>query len=323
MEEWASKVLDKIIAAISPPRYYRGSPAQGQFHGAALGTPGACPGYFQAHCNPTHGPHARKHLAHLPLATYEAPSSHLAYAHSSIMATTIYASHHPQPSDNELEYTAPANPTITNDVLNLSVLQRHLPSTVSIDFLAPYSVVYIFSTTTQAWEKSGIEGTLFVVKLRDEGHAVVVLNRRGLDNFVLHLKSAEEVDVTDEYIILQGNSADNLGHGNADEQKVYGLWIFEEEQGSTKGVREACGRCIVECAERAGNEWGTRAVDGQSKGYAQQQSNVGAPNGPDLMALLNLSRGQGSNNMPTVQQPGSNQDQGVLGDLFRSAGANL
>lgn len=206
------------------------------------------------------------------------------------MATTIYASH-PQPLDSELEYSAPANLTITDDALNLSVLQRHLPSTVSIEYLAPYAVIYIFSTTTQAWEKGGIEGTLFVVKLRDEGHAVVVLNRRGLDNFILHLKSAEDVDVSGEYIILQGNGADNLGNGNADEQKVYGLWIFQEEQGSTKGVREACGRCVVECAEKAGKDRGTGIMDGQSNGYPQQQPTAKAPSGPDLMALLNPSRG--------------------------------
>lgn len=128
------------------------------------------------------------------------------------------------------------------------------------------------------------------MELQDEGHAVIVLNRRGLDKFILHLKSAKEVDVTDEYIILQGNGADDLGGGNADEQKVYGLWIFEEEQGSTKGVRGACGRCIVECAEEAGKKHETGAVYGKENGRGQQQPTVGAPSGPDLMALLNPSR---------------------------------
>ena len=128
--------------------------------------------------------------------------------------------------------------------------------------------------------------------------------------------------MTGEYIILQGNGGDNLGNGNADEKKVYGLWIFEEEQGSTKGVREACGSCIVECVENAGKERGAAAADGQSNGQAQHQPAAGAPSGPDLMALLNPSRGQGSNSMPVVQQPGLNQDRDVLGDLFRKAGAN-
>ena len=200
------------------------------------------------------------------------------------MASSFYGFLPPEPFNGELNFPSPA--TTAND-LNLRVLQRHLPSTVSVEFLAPYAVVYKFSTAAQAWEKSGIEGTLFVAKLRDEGHAVVVLNRRGLDNFVLPLKSAEEVDVTPEYIILQGNGEENTGNGNTEGQKAYGLWIFEEEFGSTKGIREACGRCIVECAENAGKEHGIESVGRRSNGGAQQQPSVGAPSGPDLMALLN------------------------------------
>ena len=210
------------------------------------------------------------------------------------MAAIAYPPYHQQPLD-VVEHADPANSTHTNETLNLSVLQRHLPSTVSIVFLAPYAVIYIYNITTKAWEKSGIEGTLFVTELRNDGHAVVVLNRRGLNNFILHLKSAEEVEVTDEYVILQGNGEDNLGNGNADERKVYGLWVFEEEQGSTKGVREACGECIVECVRKIGEERGIGVIDGQSNGYVQEQPTARAPSGPDLMALLNPSRGQGLN----------------------------
>lgn len=209
------------------------------------------------------------------------------------MANTVYATYNPQSLDNEPEYSTPTNPAITDAALNLSVLQRHLPSTVSIDFLAPYAVVYTCSAATRAWEKCGIEGSLFVVQLQDDKHAVVVLNRRGLDNFILHLQSAADVDdVTEEYIILLGNGGDTLGDGDANERKVYGLWIFEEEQGSTKGVREACGKFIVDCAEKAGKEHRIGGPDGQSNGYAQQMPTVGALRSPDLMALLDSSRGQ-------------------------------
>lgn len=125
----------------------------------------------------------------------------------------------------------------------------------------------------------------------------MVLNRRGLDNFILHLQSAADVDVTEEYIILRGKGADTLGNGDAEEKNVYGLWIFEEEQGSTKGVREACGKFIVKCAERAGKGHGVEVPDGQPNGYAQQLPTAGALGGPDLMALLNPSRGQDAKSM--------------------------
>ena len=211
------------------------------------------------------------------------------------MSTTIYPSYNPQPSDNELEYSLPTNPpTVTDDDLNLSVLRRHLPSTTSIAFLAPYAVIYIYSTATNGWEKNGIEGTLFVVELQNEKYAVLVLNRRGLNNFTLPLKSAEDVEITQEYVILEGIEGDGLRSGNVGEKKVYGIWIFEEEQGSTRGVREACGRCIVECAEKAGKDHGIGVMGGQANGFAQEQVTAGASSGPDLMALLNPSRGRGS-----------------------------
>ena len=239
------------------------------------------------------------------------------------MATTIYASHDPPIIDNQFAYSPPAPSTVTDAHLNLAVLQRYLPSTVSIDFLAPYAVIYIFNITTQTWERSGIEGSLFVVRLRDEGHAVVVLNRRGLDNFVLHLQSAGEVDLTEEYIILQGNGTKDAGSGtgSAEEQKVYGLWIFEEERGSTKGVRAACGKCIAECAGNKGRISETGGADGQENGYALQQAPAaGGSSAPDLMALLNPARDQDST-VPVVQQPVLSQNQDVLGDLFRKARA--
>lgn len=91
---------------------------------------------------------------------------------------------------------------------------------------------------------------------------------------------------------MLGNDADTLIKGDAVEERVYGLWVFEEEQGSTKGVREACGNFIVECAEKAGKGHGVEVPDGPSNGYVQQLPTAGALGGLDLMALLDPSRGQ-------------------------------
>jgi len=112
-------------------------------------------------------------------------------------------------------------------------------------------VLYAFNPANSAWEKSGIEGTLFVCSLTSpmsekgqERYAVTILNRRGLENFWLELTRGEEVEITAEYVILQG--------GEGEEGKVYGLWIFEEGAGSTKGIREITAKLIKECAEAAG-----------------------------------------------------------------------
>jgi len=142
-----------------------------------------------------------------------------------------------QPPTNDLPPTSPPPPR-TASTLNLSVLRRHLPTLTAIITIAAYTVIYIFRPALSAWEKSGIEGTLFVVRLDLERYAIIVLNRRGLDTFVLELKKSEEVEVTEEFVIVQGEGG------------VWGLWIFEEE-GSTRGGRERVGGVILECAGRA------------------------------------------------------------------------
>ena len=67
-----------------------------------------------------------------------------------------------------------------------------------------------FSPETQQWEKSGIEGTLFVCQTTGPRYNVVILNRKSLDNFITELKSGEDIEITEQYIILQV-----LGEGEA------------------------------------------------------------------------------------------------------------
>lgn len=169
----------------------------------------------------------------------------------------------------------------------------------------------------EGWEKSGVEGSLFIVRTYEEGkegYAVVVLNRRGLDNFVFTLEREDQVDVTEEYIILQ--EAGNEGEG---EQKAYGLWVFQEAEGSTKGTRAQVGELITELARRReGVEQGFNgAQQGKHGQYGMENGN--GPGSPDLMALLGQPRTQ-----PVLvgQQAETGQGQNVL-DMLRKAGANV
>ncbi|KAH0544433.1 hypothetical protein FGG08_001460 [Glutinoglossum americanum] len=169
---------------------------------------------------------------------------------------------------NNIEPPRPAAPSQTNDELNLSVLRRHNPAITSILSIAPYAVVYLFSTATQQWDKSGVEGTMFVTQLSPstgssgERYAVIILNRRGLDNFTAELLQGDDVDVASEYVILRVNAADEQ------EQRIYGLWIFSEPApSSTAQTREINAQIIKDCAVAA--ETSRRLVAAAQK---QQQS---------------------------------------------------
>lgn len=148
---------------------------------------------------------------------------------------------------------APHLPHRSNTELNLSVLRRYLPSIRSIVSIAANAVVYNISPTAQTWEKSGVEGTLFVCEQEPvsvSGHlmpraCVFVLNRRGLDNLVVELCRASECEVTDELITFNvestgSTSGADTGVGPASEEdtRVIGLWIHAD-QDDTREVNAA------------------------------------------------------------------------------------
>ena len=171
----------------------------------------------------------------------------------------------------------PPPPSRTNDELNLTVLRRHNPSIIRILSIAPYAVVYKFSAASSTWDKRGIEGTLFVVQLSSEElkykhispsdnrdvaiarFGVVVLNRRGLDNFEAELRCAEDVEVTEEYVILQVRNVfserDEDDHEKSEQEQtpdIIGLWIFSEPPpSSTAQARVLNAQVIQECAKEA------------------------------------------------------------------------
>ncbi|KAL4967539.1 Dcp1 family protein [Aspergillus stella-maris] len=150
-------------------------------------------------------------------------------------------------------------PPRTNEELNLSVLQRHNPAVRSIQSIAPFAVVYTFSPTTRQWEKTGVEGTLFVCQLEagglgEERYSVFVLNRRGLNNFDLPLTDGENVEITEEYIILKSDlNPDSSSTRATSDIRIYGLWVFSEPPpSSTAETRNINAQVIRECASIAG-----------------------------------------------------------------------
>ncbi|KAB8067141.1 hypothetical protein BDV29DRAFT_101921 [Aspergillus leporis] len=188
---------------------------------------------------------------------------------------------HPQPSDYDSDYQnyvsdtqqqqeipMPPHPIRSNEELNIAVLRRHNPTITSILSLAPYAVIYIFSPTTRQWEKTGVEGSLFVCQLSqgplgEERYSVFVLNRRGLNNFDIPLTDGDNVEITEEYVILKVDNESGLGMESINnvngksasngDLRIYGLWIYSEPPpNSTAETRSINAQVIRECAVHAG-----------------------------------------------------------------------
>jgi hypothetical protein len=155
----------------------------------------------------------------------------------------------PQPSDYETDapppvLDVPLPPPRSNEELNFSVLHRAYPDLIAIEHATPYAALYTFNLDNQQWEKVGVEGTLFICQLTPspigaERYCAVILNRRGLDNFYLELTSNEDMEITDPYVILQGD-------------QVYGIWIFADPPpASTANCRVETAEKMMAIADRA------------------------------------------------------------------------
>ena len=177
-------------------------------------------------------------------------------------------------TDNAAANIAPP-PSRTNTELNLLVLRRYCPDVERIVQIAPFAVVYSFSPETQGWEKIGTEGTLFVCQLAGASYSrysVIILNRKSLDNFIVELVSAENVEITDSYVILQSPGEDGV-------DQIYGLWIFSEDD-VQPSTQEVVAMAIEECALRAE----------EGKKLAEDAYSAGEPN--DLNGVLGGGRAE-------------------------------
>ncbi len=127
----------------------------------------------------------------------------------------------------------------SNTELNLSVLRRYLPNIRSIVSIAANSVVYVFTAATQNWEKSGVEGTLFVCEQEPlvvgrhvlPRACVFILNRKGLNNVIVDLAKATNCEATADLLIFRMED-DVTGDGSEEDEgntMALGLWIHADE----------------------------------------------------------------------------------------------
>ena len=198
-------------------------------------------------------------------------------------------------TDNAAALIAPP-PSRTNTELNLLVLRRYCPDVERIVQIAPFAVVYSFSPETQGWEKIGTEGTLFVCQLAGANYSrysVIILNRKSLDNFIVELVSAESVEITDSYVILQDTGADGV-------EQIYGLWIFSEEN-TTPTTQEVVAMAIEECALRA-EEGRKMAEDYESESTVQYDHGGSQQEYPSHQTQLPAEPAQLAQSIPPAGQ---------------------
>ncbi|KAI1345864.1 PH domain-like protein [Xylaria sp. FL0043] len=126
----------------------------------------------------------------------------------------------------------------TNPELNLSVLKRYLPSITSVLSIAANAVVYTFESGSQ-WKRTNMEGTMFICSQRKvpgeagESGCLFILNRKGLQNFILDLDNVGNFELAGGLLIFKLDYATNevqLESGEAVTPLVIGLWTYAEDE---------------------------------------------------------------------------------------------
>jgi hypothetical protein len=137
--------------------------------------------------------------------------------------------------DSEAQYTAPST-LRTPEEINHSVLKRYVPSLHTILEIAASAYIYTLNNDTGEWEKTGIEGTLFVCELTPSPitgtprHCIVVLNRKGLENLIVYSGEIQAVEISDQFLLLKFRSRES-GNGNGyvqeakEEEKILGFFM--------------------------------------------------------------------------------------------------
>jgi hypothetical protein len=159
------------------------------------------------------------------------------------------------------------------------VLSRYLPSLRTILSIAANAVVYTFNPSAQSWEKSGVEGTMFVCETsvstqdRRDGqgtsYAVFILNRRGLNNMAVDLAYTTDVELASELLILRypDTVVDEQGNMTTVE-KTTGLWIHEDKS-NTRAVNTTLISTCWEKARASALDAAERAAQGVSFGEGE------------------------------------------------------
>lgn len=213
---------------------------------------------------------------------------------------------------------APPVQQLSNAQLNHLVLQRWCPDLQTILAISPFAVLYHFNPETAAWEKSELQGSLFVCQLQHSTrprYEVMILNRKNPENLHLEITSSENIEVTDEFVIV---------HIEGGEGQTVGLWMFSDEETPAENRLEAIATKIMECALQAE---AYNNLESEGEGYQGESGTDGSmesqyyvePQQPPVQAQHGQSIDLATLFGKPVQQPAEQAPPNVLLDLFKNA----
>lgn len=105
--------------------------------------------------------------------------------------------------------------------MNLAALQQRDPYISEIVDTASQVALYSFNCKTNGWEKTSIEGSLFIYKRSATPlHGFMILNRLGLNNLIEPIAKDLEFQLQDPFLLYR----------NAKTRSIYGIWFYDKDE---------------------------------------------------------------------------------------------
>lgn len=103
--------------------------------------------------------------------------------------------------------------------MSLSALKRLDPYISSITDLASQVALYTFNNTTNEWEKTDVEGTLFVYnRLASPRHGFTILNRLSMDNLTEPITKDLDFQLQHPFLLYRNARL-----------SIFGIWFYDKE----------------------------------------------------------------------------------------------
>ncbi|XP_041112984.1 mRNA-decapping enzyme 1B-like isoform X2 [Polyodon spathula] len=103
--------------------------------------------------------------------------------------------------------------------ISLAALQRHDPYINNIVDLASQVALYTFSHVSNEWEKTDVEGSLFVyTRSASPRHGFTIMNRLSMDNRTEPITKDLDLQLQDPFLLYRNARL-----------SIYGIWFYDQE----------------------------------------------------------------------------------------------
>ncbi|XP_075996427.1 mRNA-decapping enzyme 1A isoform X2 [Genypterus blacodes] len=156
-------------------------------------------------------------------------------------------------------------------MMSLAALQRQDPYINKLLDVTGQVALYNFNSKANEWEKTEIEGTLFVyARSASPHHGFTIMNRLSTENLVEPINKDLEFQLQDPFLLYRNGS---LG--------IYSIWFYDKKD--CQRIAQLMVKIVKEEADHARRESPQRAEPGRTNGIAE-------PRPIDILELLSKAK---------------------------------